>query len=68
LPKNDLPLRQVARVNRLVQGADVHKLAYTGLHDFMDELQLGLINVHSQIEGAYFGVEQHSGLTQIQVA
>ncbi len=67
LPKNDAPLRQVARVNRLVQSGDVYKLAYTGLHDFMDELQLGLINVHSQIETAYFGGDQ-SAVTQTQVA
>lgn len=69
LPKNDAPLRQVARVNRLVQGGDVYKLAYTGLHDFMDELQLGLINVHLQIEAAYFGTDQAVMIqTQTQVA
>ncbi|OUD14600.1 alpha-E domain-containing protein [Thioflexithrix psekupsensis] len=60
LPKNDLPLRQLARLRRQVQGADMQKLAYTGLHEFMDELQLGLINVHSQIESVYFSSSQTS--------
>lgn len=57
LPKNDMPLRSLGRVQRQVQAAEVHKLAYRGLHEFTDELQIGMAAVHDQIAIAYFSVE-----------
>lgn len=57
LPKNDMPLRSLARVQRQVQAAEVYKLAYQGLHEFIDELQIEMGIVHDNIAVAYFGVE-----------
>ncbi len=59
LPKNDTPLRSIAHLQRQVQAVDVYKLAYQhqGLHDFIDELQIGLGQVHDHIAFTYFGVE-----------
>jgi uncharacterized alpha-E superfamily protein len=55
LPKNDTPLRAIARLQRQVQGADVRELAYQGLHKFMDDLQIGFGTVYEHIAANYFG-------------
>ncbi|EIJ43485.1 hypothetical protein BegalDRAFT_2643 [Beggiatoa alba B18LD] len=68
LPKNDMPLRTLARLQRQVQSADVYTLAHSGLHEFIDELQIGLAGVHDQISTTYFGVTPSIGQTQSQVA
>ena len=56
LPRSDAPRRQVARVGRLVQGGDVAALASSNdaLHAFIDEVQLGLADVHTEIERTWF--------------
>jgi uncharacterized alpha-E superfamily protein len=59
LPRCDGPRRQVARVCRLVQGAEVDAMAESNdaLHAFIDELQLGIADVHGEIERTYFLVD-----------
>lgn len=57
LPKNEAPVRSLAEVQRQVQAADVYKLAYHGLHEFIDELQIGMGTVHDHIARAYFGMD-----------
>jgi len=37
-----------------VQSADVHALAERGLHEFIDELQIGLGELHGDIDALYF--------------
>ncbi len=54
LPNNEDPLRAVARVKRTIQEANVRKLAQNALHDFLDELQLGLSDIHTDVQNAYF--------------
>lgn len=60
LPKNDMPLRSLARITRQVQEADMAALAHTGLHKFIDELQVGLTSVHDHINTTYFSVDSTS--------
>jgi uncharacterized alpha-E superfamily protein len=60
LPENDMPLRSLARVQRQVQSAEVYKLAYQGLHEFIDGLQIGMGVVHDNIAITYFSVEANT--------
>ena len=56
LPHCDGPRRQVARVRRLVQGADIADLARSNddLHAFIDEVQIGLAEIHQAIHRTFF--------------
>ena len=60
LPKNDLPLRKLARIQRQIQTADVRALAYEGLHEFIDELQISMGEVHEHISMVYLGSKNHT--------
>ncbi len=71
LPHNEDPLRSVARIKRITQEAEVRKLAQSALHDFLDELQLGLNDIHVDIQNAYFlsgAGPNRAGHGQTQVA
>jgi hypothetical protein len=59
LPRYQLPYRRLKKVQRMVQDADVHALASAGagLHAFIDDLQLGLANVHDGINSVYFSMK-----------
>ncbi len=54
LPHNEDVLRAVARLKRLTQEADVRKLAQSALHVFLDDLQLGLGDIHTEVANSYF--------------
>jgi len=57
LPKlpADRPLqRRLERVRALVMDADVERLVEGGLHEVMDEIQVGLADVHEAVSTAYF--------------
>ena len=56
LPKHQAPLRQLRSVQRQIKGADVYVLAHDkqDLHQFIDQLQLGLAKLHSSIQSTYF--------------
>ena len=62
LPRSDEPRRQLARVERLASGADTAELAGSNeaLHEYIDELQLGLVDVHAALRRSYFLVEEDS--------
>ena len=62
LPRADEPRRQLARVARLASNADSDRLASSNesLHEFLDELQLGLVDVHNSMRKTYFLVEEDS--------
>ncbi len=68
LPRSDGPRRQLARVKRLVQGAEIETLAKSNeaLHAFIDELQIGLGEVHLEIHRTYFLLDT-SAASQAQV-
>jgi uncharacterized alpha-E superfamily protein len=57
LPRNDDPLRAVLRLQRLIAEANVQKLRAEGLHEFIDQLQLELGNLHQLISGTWFSLE-----------
>lgn len=58
LPKqSDAASRSLARLQRQLQTADVYKLAHEGLRKFIDDLQIGLGNVHDNITATYFAMD-----------
>jgi len=54
LPKNDLPLRTITHVQRMISDADIHKLYESNLHVFIDKLQVDLAAIHDQVNQAWF--------------
>jgi uncharacterized alpha-E superfamily protein len=54
LPQNRNVERTLGRVRALVQDANIAKLVEQGLHEFIDEIQIGLGDVHDSINHAYF--------------
>lgn len=56
LPRPETALRRVARLQRRIQSADVRALAERGLHEFIDELQISLGELHGDLDNLYFRV------------
>lgn len=54
LPRNVEPLASVARAKKMLNDAHVLELADVGLHEFIDELQIGLGDVHDRLAATYF--------------
>jgi uncharacterized alpha-E superfamily protein len=57
LPHNEEPLRAVLRLRRLVAEANVAELHAAGLHEFIDQLQLELGDLHQQISTTWFSLD-----------
>jgi uncharacterized alpha-E superfamily protein len=58
LPRNEVPKRAIARIQRRLKKADVATLMHGALHGFLDDLQLAIAEVHSGIDATWFSVEQ----------
>lgn len=56
LPRNELPLRSVTHLQRLIQESQPAKLQASELHGFIDDLQLELYKLHDVITDTYFSV------------
>ena len=54
LPKNAPVLASIADLREKLNSAAVPELAREGLHEFIDEMQVGLGQLHSQIATVYF--------------
>ncbi|MDG4554416.1 MAG: alpha-E domain-containing protein [Candidatus Competibacter sp.] len=54
LPKSDVLLASTAALRQRLDAATVPELAHEGLHDFIDELQIGLGQLHDRIVTTYF--------------
>lgn len=54
LPRNDAPLTALAGIKQKLNTAAVPELAHEGLHDFIDEVQVGFGELHDRIAAAYF--------------
>ncbi|MCG6940683.1 MAG: alpha-E domain-containing protein [Thiohalocapsa sp.] len=54
LPRNESSLREVGRIARLLDGADLPALTQAELHDFVDDVQLGIANLHGEIAATWF--------------
>lgn len=58
LPNHDEPLRSVTRAQRSVSNADVAKILEDGqLHDFIDDVQADLADIHTQLAATWFQPE-----------
>lgn len=56
LPHPELPLERIASLRRRIDTADLQAFDLTGLHRWIDELQLGLAEVNSAIADVWFRV------------
>ena len=54
LPHNEKPRRAVTRVKNKVMRVKPDSLSQIELHEFIDQLQLGLARVHDAIAASYF--------------
>lgn len=54
LPRNEKPLNALGRLEKKLMGAKPQELKQKKLHDFIDELELGLTKVNNSINAAYF--------------
>ena len=54
LPSNTVPLAGIAALKQRLNSAAVPELAHEGLHEFIDELQVGFGELHGQIAVTYF--------------
>jgi uncharacterized alpha-E superfamily protein len=54
LPRNEGPLAALAGIRQKLNAAAVPELAREGLHEFIDEVQIGFGKLHDQIAATYF--------------
>jgi uncharacterized alpha-E superfamily protein len=54
LPRYDAPMAGCAALQRLLEGVDVEALAESGLHEYVDELQLGIAALDERLDETYF--------------
>ncbi len=54
LPNHKLPLTQLNKLKRKIVTANVRQLSEHGLHEFVDEIQLGLSTLHDSYGETYF--------------
>ena len=54
LPRHDAALAALAALQQKLNAAAVPELTREGLHEFIDEVQVGLGELHDQIAAAYF--------------
>jgi len=64
LPRNDRPLRSVARLQRRIKDAEIGDMDLRTLHAFIDELQLGLAALHESIQTNWFSFEAAQAQSQ----
>lgn len=54
LPRNDAALRVAGRLIRTLDGTDPRRLDQLGLHAFIDDLQVGIGDLHEEIARTWF--------------
>ena len=57
LPRNDLPLRSISHVQRLLKYIDITTLVQNGMHEFIDEVQIDLAEIHNQVARTWFAAQ-----------
>jgi uncharacterized alpha-E superfamily protein len=61
----------MTRVQRMISEMDVPKLFENNLHDFIDQLQVELADIHGQVAQTWFDygppVQEQNGQTQTQL-
>jgi uncharacterized alpha-E superfamily protein len=68
LPRNDLPLRSITHMQRKLVELDVATQLGKGLHEYIDELQVELAEIHNQVARTWFAaqIENMEPATQTQ--
>jgi uncharacterized alpha-E superfamily protein len=61
LPRNDGCLRVNGRLARALDAAELERLSQDALHAFVDELQLGIADLHGEITQTWFPPVASSG-------
>ncbi|MFT4048057.1 MAG: alpha-E domain-containing protein [Solimonas sp.] len=64
LPHNRASERSLDRIRALIQDANFERLLEEGLHEWIDEIQVGIGAVHAALAQSYF--QSESGTTQVQ--
>ena len=64
LPRNEDALRVIGRIRRQLQEAEIGSLQQNDLHAYVDELQLSLGELHSEIARTWFLPEEVSAQSQ----
>lgn len=54
LPNKKEPLQHLKQLKSQIRGADVQALSQQGLHEFVDEIQIGLSKLHNCYSETYF--------------
>lgn len=54
LPRNDAPLRTLGRLARGLDAAPLESLSHAELHQFVDDLQIGIGQLHQEIAATWF--------------
>jgi uncharacterized alpha-E superfamily protein len=67
LPKNDHPLRSITHVQRVISEIDVPRLFEGNLHEFIDDLQVDLAGIHTQVKQTWFDYSGSESEIQSQV-
>jgi uncharacterized alpha-E superfamily protein len=56
LPRNEIPLRRTLKLRKYVNAARIDAMDLEGMHAFIDDLQLALNEVHSEIFRTWFEI------------
>jgi uncharacterized alpha-E superfamily protein len=67
MPKHDHCLRSITHVQRVISEIDVHKLLEGNLHEFIDDLQVDLGGIHTQVTQTWFDYSGSETEIQTQV-
>ncbi|NNE38766.1 MAG: alpha-E domain-containing protein [Gammaproteobacteria bacterium] len=57
MPGHDHPLREVSHAQRVIDKMDTPKLITSGLHDFIDDMQINFAHIHTIVGQTWFGHE-----------
>ncbi|NNE37928.1 MAG: alpha-E domain-containing protein [Gammaproteobacteria bacterium] len=57
LPDHDHPLREVTHSQRVIKKMDPPQLIESGLHEFIDEMQINFAQIHAIVGQTWFGHE-----------
>ncbi|MCH5372973.1 MAG: alpha-E domain-containing protein, partial [Planctomycetes bacterium] len=53
-PRNEASLRVTGRLARVLDGAELARLSQLDLHAFVDDLQLGIADLHGEVASTWF--------------
>lgn len=66
LPRSDVPLRSVAHTQRLVNEVKVEEVMAEGLHEFIDQVQIDLAELHGEITQTWFEFSDRDAAAMVE--